>query len=107
MNQPSFKPWVYTEAANLQANRGEPMSMKISNIPFLTCVAAILCVGWSVDRSRAASVEVDVKPVLPRIPDRTFNVKIFGAVGDGKAWDTEAFSKALAEIEKQGGGKLV
>ena len=48
-----------------------------------------------------------VKPALPDIPDRTFNLVDFGGVGDDKTFNTEAFAKAIAAIEKAGGGKLV
>jgi polygalacturonase len=40
----------------------------------------------------------------------TVNIKDFGAVGDGKACNTAAFKKAIAELakhEKKGGGMLV
>ena len=46
-------------------------------------------------------------PALPRIPSRTFRLADFGAVGDGKTLNTEAFSKAVAAVEKAGGGRLV
>ncbi|WP_447642977.1 MULTISPECIES: glycoside hydrolase family 28 protein [Chitinophagaceae] len=45
--------------------------------------------------------------VLPTIPDKAFNIIDFGAVGDGKVLNTRAFSKAIAALEKAGGGKLV
>ena len=48
-----------------------------------------------------------VKPALPVIPNRTFTLTDFGAVGDGKTMNTEAFTKAIAAVEKAGGGKLV
>ncbi len=48
-----------------------------------------------------------VKPALPDIPDRTFNLVDFGGVGDGKTLNTEAFAKAIAAVEEAGGGKLV
>jgi polygalacturonase len=43
----------------------------------------------------------------PVIPDKTFNVKDFGAIGDYKAMDTHAFVDAIAAIAKAGGGRLV
>ena len=48
-----------------------------------------------------------VKPALPKIPDRTFNLADFGAVGDGETMNTGAFVKAIAAVEQAGGGKLV
>jgi polygalacturonase len=48
-----------------------------------------------------------VHPALPTIPGKTFTLTDYGAVGDGKAMNTEAFEKAIAEVEKAGGGKLV
>jgi len=48
-----------------------------------------------------------VKPALPVIPDHTFNLADFGGVGDGRTMNTDAFKRALAAVEKAGGGKLV
>ena len=47
------------------------------------------------------------EPMLPGIPDLALSLADFGAVGDGVADNTEAFGKALKELEKQGGGHLV
>ena len=59
--------------------------------------------GAAVDVSAAARV----KPALPKIPDRTFNLADFGAVGDGATLNTGAFQQAIAAVEKAGGGRLV
>ena len=60
---------------------------------------------------RALEVDVSaaerVKPALPVIPERTFTLTDFGAVGDGKTMNTDAFKKSIAAVEKAGGGKLV
>lgn len=45
--------------------------------------------------------------VLPTIPERDFNLNDFGAVGDGKTLNTEAFKKAINSISEQGGGRLI
>lgn len=59
----------------------------------------------------AANVDVSaaarVKPALPTIPDRTFNVTDFGAIGDGHTMNTAAFLKAIAAVKSAGGGHLV
>jgi len=39
--------------------------------------------------------------------DKTYNVKDFGAVADGKTSNTLAFEKAIKECTKNGGGKVV
>jgi polygalacturonase len=44
---------------------------------------------------------------LPQIPDRTVRLTDFGGVGDGKTFNTDAFNKALAALDKMGGGTLV
>jgi polygalacturonase len=56
-----------------------------------------------VDVTAAANVH----PALPVIPNRTFLLTDFGAVGDGKTFNTEAFKKAVAAVDQAGGGKLV
>jgi polygalacturonase len=44
---------------------------------------------------------------LPVIPDHTFKLTDFGAVGDGQTLNTEAFRKAIAAVAQAGGGTLV
>ncbi len=46
-----------------------------------------------------------VEPVV--IPDRSVNIKDFGAVNDGITLNTEAFAKAIANLSSQGGGHLI
>ena len=46
-------------------------------------------------------------PEKVRIPDYTVNILDFGAVADGTVLNTEAFEKAVAALNKQGGGHLV
>lgn len=41
------------------------------------------------------------------IPDKTFMLVDFGAVGDDKTFNTDAFAKAVAAIKGAGGGHLV
>jgi polygalacturonase len=49
----------------------------------------------------------EITAALPVIPEKTFNVKDFGAVGDFKALDTDAFKKAVEAVTKAGGGRLI
>ena len=44
---------------------------------------------------------------LPLIPRRTLNLAAVGGVGDGKTLNTEAFSNAIVQLSKKGGGKLI
>ena len=64
-------------------------------------LGAVLAVAWPVLRA------ADVSPLQPVIPDRTFNLKDFGAVGDGKTVNTGAFKAAIAAVDQAGGGKLI
>ena len=69
-------------------------------------VAAIILL--SVPAGTAAQTgTVAVNPQLPTIPQRRFLLTDFGAVGDGKAMNTEAFRKAVAACGKTGGGEVV
>jgi polygalacturonase len=54
-----------------------------------------------------AAAAGDVSPAQPTIPARTFNLKDYGAVGDGKTLNTDAFKAAVAAVDKAGGGHLI
>ena len=44
---------------------------------------------------------------LPQIPQRDFNIREFGAVGDGLADCSEAFAAAISACKQAGGGRIV
>jgi polygalacturonase len=48
-----------------------------------------------------------IQAALPVIPDANFNLTDFGGVGDYKAFNTGAFTNAVAAISKAGGGHLI
>jgi polygalacturonase len=50
--------------------------------------------------------DLSVQPAQPVIPGRTFNLLDYGAVADGKTANTEAFQRAVAAVDKAGGGTL-
>ena len=53
--------------------------------------------------ARAASVQ----PALPSIPDRSYVVTAYGAVGDGSSTNTVAIQKAISAADYAGGGTVV
>ena len=50
---------------------------------------------------------MSVPPALPVIPEKTYSVVDFGAIGDGKTLNTAALQKALNAVSQAGGGTLV
>ncbi|HVT90515.1 MAG TPA: glycoside hydrolase family 28 protein [Tepidisphaeraceae bacterium] len=79
------------------------------SIAFCSIASLLLagCANVSPQPSPQATSPIRVNPTHPQIPNRTFNLKDFGGNGDGKTWNTDVFTKAFAEIGKQGGGRLV
>lgn len=53
-----------------------------------------------------AAVE-NLRPARPTIPERVFQLTDFGAVGDAKTMNTDAFARALAAVANAGGGRLI
>ncbi len=76
---------------------------------FFFILTAIGMAGFAT--GAAAAVDVSsaehVKPALPVIPERTFQLTDFGAIGDGTTMNTDAFKKAIAAVGQAGGGNLV
>ena len=44
---------------------------------------------------------------LPSFQDRDFNIKDFGAIGDGHTMNSDAFKKTIEACSKAGGGKVI
>jgi polygalacturonase len=73
----------------------------------IVCVASFGMIGGAPAAESPIDELANVRPALPQIPEREFKLTDFGGVGDGKTWNTEAFSKAIAKIKEEGGGRLI
>jgi polygalacturonase len=51
--------------------------------------------------------QTEIAPAQPKIPSRRVSLADFGAVADGKISNTDVFRRAMAAVEKSGGGILV
>lgn len=70
-----------------------------------TIIAAALCLPSA---SWYENLPVQLSPARePQIPDNTVCITDFGAVPDGATLCTDAFSDAVKELQKMGGGHLV
>jgi len=79
--------------------------MKLLPLAFLVCALI------GAEKTAVAAVDVtaveNLRPALPAIPAREFRVTEFGAVGDGQTMNTGAFNRAVAAVERAGGGRLI
>src|ERR1700677_4321178 len=76
----------------------------------LPCLLFTACVAPTVGVAPAKSAPEpgdEITAALPVIPDTKFLLTDYGAVGDYKAFDTDAFKKAIAAIAQAGGGHLI
>ncbi|MBL6449263.1 glycoside hydrolase family 28 protein [Fulvivirga sp. 29W222] len=55
----------------------------------------------------AVADEIISKIQIPQFKDTTFNIMDYGAVGDGTNDNSEAFTKAIENCHKMGGGKVL
>ena len=64
-----------------------------------------------IPRIEYASVQqiepTEINPQLPDIPARRFVITSFGAIGDGKRSNTDAFRRAIASCRENGGGQVL
>jgi polygalacturonase len=74
----------------------------------LLAVALLASIVGLTAQAQTASpaAQAEITAALPQIPNAQFNLADFGAVGDYKTMNTDAFTKAVAAIEKAGGGHL-
>ena len=78
----------------------------------ITSILAFLCVSACVMANPYGQYTKNLPFSMPEMkaptfPDRVYNIKDFGAVGDGSALCTEAFAKAIDQLNAKGGGKLI
>jgi polygalacturonase len=57
--------------------------------------------------ARPATAQSWVAPKLPQIPDRSFNITNFGAIGDGIATNTTAIQATIDAANNAGGGRVI
>ncbi|HEX4056036.1 MAG TPA: glycoside hydrolase family 28 protein [Tepidisphaeraceae bacterium] len=72
----------------------------------LTGVAAVVLNGWLSWACAQATLPANFSVAKPTIPDKTFDIADFGAVGGGKTLNTTAFRNAVAACAKAGGGTV-
>ena len=75
-------------------------------------VAFAMTVLCTTAQDRYAGLTQDLPFNMPKVtapvfPSREVNLTKYGAVGDGKTLCTDAFAKAIDDLAKQGGGRLV
>jgi polygalacturonase len=86
--------------------RGEKRCFKLAALA--AAIFTTICCAFR-PAVRAADVDAleHLRPATPAIPDRDFTVTDFGAVGDGRTMNTNAFQRAIAAVQSAGGGRLI
>ena len=79
----------------------------LHRLPRGSAVLALATAGLLSGHAKGAFPGENFKPALPTIPDRTFLLSDFGAVGDGRTLNTAAFKGAIERVKRAGGGRLI
>jgi polygalacturonase len=72
----------------------------------IVCIGALLLTA-AIPSHPAAAPADEITAALPAIPGAKFSLADYGAVGDGKTLNSDAFKNAVAAIAKAGGGHLI
>jgi polygalacturonase len=92
-----------------------PLLRFINFFLLLFALASFIGCGQKLSKTAATNID-DPWTVVPQIlqqiepptfPNKDYDITFFGAVGDGKTNSTQAFKKAIAECNKNGGGRVV
>jgi polygalacturonase len=75
-------------------------------LPWKILFAVGAVVAFAPPAMSQATLPSDFTPARPSIPDRSFKITDYGAVGDGKTYDTGAIEKAIAACRSAGGGTV-
>lgn len=81
------------------------MPTQLSRRLFIQSGAAAAAAVMRLQAQEAAGIVARIRP--PAFPRRDFNVKRFGAVGDGRTDATEAIARGIGECSAKGGGRVV
>jgi len=79
---------------------------KTHKLTLVLCILFVSCASQAqVSWDMADEIVAGLDPVT--FPDSTYYIEDFGAVGDGKTPNKEAFEKAVTTCSENGGGKIV
>ncbi|MFD2162144.1 glycoside hydrolase family 28 protein [Paradesertivirga mongoliensis] len=85
------------------------LSLVLLTVLFISsCATQKKAVVWQSSAQPLAEIEKLRQQIkAPKFADRDFLITSYGAVGDGKTKNTEAFKKAIEACSKAGGGRVV
>jgi polygalacturonase len=98
---------MYKKQKRLSLNKVCVFLVFLSFCNLLTC-GCVLGSSGSANSSKMTKLPFEMPEVkAPQIPDHTFNLSDYGAVGDGQTKNTKAFADAIEACTKAGGGRVV
>jgi hypothetical protein len=106
---------ILSAHAGSEVLRRPGFSCDLNNLSYSICVlkqlllltfTSALSLPFASSASAQAVLPENFTVAQPQIAQHTIKFSDFGAVADGKTLNTDAFKKAVAAIDQQGGGKV-